>query len=588
MDAEFRLDRRDVRIALLVGAAALLVYLPALTTWFLSDDFGILTLVRQAGGLSHPLEYFQVRFYDQYYRPLGLLSHALDWTLWGQNAAAFHATNIILHALSTMLVFVLGRRFMDLTGAATAALLFGLHPANHEAVFWIAARFDLLATLFTLLALVCLFRDDGRSYVMGVACFGLALLSKESALALPIISASYDVFVRRRTWQATIGRLAPLLGLLAGYALLRAESAGLSPLGSSNRFAKLVMFAAALGAIVWIAWRSRSRAGAASGLRVSRTTAVISAIGLALVAAGGVAWPASHHRETELLGFVGYAVFYLVSPVVLPAPPAYYLDPATAVYWVGGLAAAVVVLVSLLLAARWLFAHSSGMFFAAFVAAALLPVSSMTGGTRYLYLASAGMSLLASYAWRSAAPVWRTRGTAVVAIVLALSVSQLLLAAREWRWASNMTREGLALMAFDMPPCGTRDVVLLTMPVEGRGVLTNLPNEALAATDQCAAKSFVALLRVDRDDATVEATRRADGVIELRVPRYAGNIEASRDLSTFDVPLRAVRTAQLDTRLGRLETFPNGDAQLFRLQLTPEASRATFYYYSDGRLHALR
>jgi hypothetical protein len=588
MGTEFRLDGRDVRIAVMVGAAALLVYLPALTTWFLADDFGILTLVRQAGGLSHPLDYFQVRFYDQYYRPLGLLTHAFDWTLWGQNAAAFHATNIILHAVSTMLVFVLGRRFMDAAGAATAALLFGLHPANHEAVFWIAARFDLLATLFALLALVCLFRDDGRSYVMGVACFGLALLSKESALALPMISASYDVFARRRTWQATLRRLAPLLALLAGYALLRAESAGLSPIGSSNRFAKLVMFAAALGAIVWIAWRSQRRAGAASGLRVSRTTAFTSGISLAIVAAGGVAWPATHHRAAELLGFIGYAVFYLVSPVVLPAPPAYYLDPAAEVYWVGGLAAAVAVLVSLLLAARWLFSHSSGMFFAAFAVAALLPVSSMTGGTRYLYLASAGTSLLASYVWRSAAPIWRARGTAAIALVLALSVSQLLLAAREWRWASNMTREGLALVAQDMTPCGTKDVILLTMPVEGRGVLTNLPNEALAATGQCAAKSFVALLRVDREDATVEVTRRASNVIELRVPRYAGNIEASRDLRTFDVPLRAVRVAQLDTGLGRLETFPDGDAQMFRLQLTPAASTAMFYYYSDGRLHALR
>ena len=588
MGSEFRLDRRDVRIALLVGAAALFVYLPALTTWFLADDFGILTLVRQAGGLSHPLDYFQVRFYDQYYRPLGLLSHALDWTLWGQNAMAFHATNVILHALSTMLVFVLGRRFMDAAGAAMAALLFGLHPANHEAVFWIAARFDLLATLFMLLALVCLFRDDGRAYAMGVACFGLALLSKESALALPVISAAYDVFVRRRTWQATLGRLVPLLGLLAGYALLRAASAGLSPVGSNNRLAKLLMFAVALGLILRIAWRIRTAAAASSRPPVSSKTTFLAAIGLGLIGVGAVTWPATHHRATELLGFVGYAVFYLVSPVVLPAPPAYYLDSATAIYWASGLAAAIVVLVSLLLAARWLLAHPSGTFFTAFVVAALLPVSSMTGGTRYLYLASAGTSLLAAYAWRSAAPAWRARGTAAIAIVLALSVSQLLLAAREWRWASNMTRDGLALVAQDMPPCGSKDVILLTMPVEGRGVLTNLPNEALAATGQCEAKSFVALLRVDRVDATVEVTRRSGDVIELRVPAYAGNIEASHDLRTFDVPLRAERVAQLDTRLGRLETFPEGDAQVFRLQLTPEASRATFYYYSDGRIQALR
>jgi len=585
MGTDFRLDRRDVRIALLCGAAALVAYLPSLTTWFAADDFLILPLLQRAGGVGHPLDYFRIGFYDQYYRPLALLCLGLDWNLWGLNAAGFHLSNICLHAASTMLVFALGRRFLDLPGAAAAALLFGLHPANHEAVFWIAGRFDLLATFFVLLALLLLFREDARSYALGVACFGLALLSKESALSLPMISASYDVFVRGRTWQTTVKRLIPLLVLMAIYAVLRTETAGLSPVGADRRLPKLAMFAAALAALLLAAWWRTGRSAAAKPARFSPGVAALFAGAVVLVLAGGLLWPAI--KMAEKLSFLGYAGFYLLSPVVLPAPHPYFLDPTTRVYWMAGLIVAASGVFAGLRSLGWLAERRGAAFFAAFGVAALVPVSSMTGNPRYLYLASAGVALLSAAAWRSLVPLWRARATAVLALVLAVSAVEVQVAAREWRWASEMTREGLALMARDMEPCGTKDIILLTMPEGGRGVWTNLPSESLQATGQCASRTFVALLRVVHDDATVEVTTNAGGVIDLRVPHYEGNIKASKDLSEFFY-VRPAATARIDTPIGLLEAQPDGDSMVFHLRLKDEARQAALFYYSDGRIHPVR
>ena len=150
-----------------------------------------------------------------------------------------------------------------------------------------------------------------------------------------------------------------------------------------------------------------------------------------------------------------------------------------------------------------------------------------------------------------------------------------------------MTREGLTLMASGIEPCGTRDIILLTAPANERGARSNFNNQSLEVTGPCASQTLRALLHV-RGDATVEVTASPGGVIEIRVPRYAGNIEASHDLRDFDVKLRVKRVAIVETPIGRLETRPEGDAQVFRIALDEPARTAQLYYYSERRLHAVQ
>ncbi len=80
--------------------------------------------------------------------PLTWLSHMLDWQLFGPNAGGHHATSVLLHAASSVFLFV---GFRVMTGAvwpsAFVAALFALHPLRVESVAWIAERKDVLSVL---------------------------------------------------------------------------------------------------------------------------------------------------------------------------------------------------------------------------------------------------------------------------------------------------------------------------------------------------------------------------------------------------------------------------------------------------------
>ena len=90
-----------------------------------------------------------------YWAPVMWLSHMLACQLFGLNPWGHHLINVLLHALNTVLVFLLLRR---LTGANwrswMVAALFGLHPLRVESVAWVTERKDVLSAGFGLLALV--------------------------------------------------------------------------------------------------------------------------------------------------------------------------------------------------------------------------------------------------------------------------------------------------------------------------------------------------------------------------------------------------------------------------------------------------
>jgi len=132
-----------------------------------------------------------------YYRPLPLLTFIGQTLLHGSNPLLFHLVNVLLHGLNTLLVGILcyqaSRTLAGLERghwvAAAAALVYGLHPANIEAVAWISGRFDLMLTTFLLLALLAdanVRRVWLRAVLVGVCYFGAAA-SKEMAVGFPFV-----------------------------------------------------------------------------------------------------------------------------------------------------------------------------------------------------------------------------------------------------------------------------------------------------------------------------------------------------------------------------------------------------------------
>lgn len=143
------------------------------------------------------------------YAPLTIFSFLVEHTLWGMNPAGYHFTNIALHTINAVLVFLLVRRLTasSFVGWITAAL-FLVHPVQIESVVWISSRKGLLCSMFMLGAMLARMkpeptaREEGR-YVFLLA---LALFSKAHAVVLPPIILLYDLLVRRKTIAEALPR----------------------------------------------------------------------------------------------------------------------------------------------------------------------------------------------------------------------------------------------------------------------------------------------------------------------------------------------------------------------------------------------
>lgn len=223
-----------------VFLAALLLFLPTLGHDFVWDDLSILLPNQALGDWSRLGEVLTSDFFREsdargpfdYWRPLVVLSHMVERSLFGDRPAGYHAVNVLLHAAASLLVFLLGLRALGRPAAALAAgLLFAVHPVHVEVVAWVSGRSDLLLGLFLALALLgdwqgaCTGRR--RWQALALAGFAAALGAKESAAVFPAMVAARalvlgppDEDLRGRITRA--GRAAlPFLLILGAFLLLR-------------------------------------------------------------------------------------------------------------------------------------------------------------------------------------------------------------------------------------------------------------------------------------------------------------------------------------------------------------------------------
>ena len=147
--------------------------------------------------------------YAANWHPVTWLSHMLDCQLYGLNPAGHHATNILLHAANSTLVFLLLKRTTGkLWPSAVVAALFVFHPLRLESVIWISERKDVLSVFFALLTIWAYVRhaeNDGDGkwwrrgwYWLAVFFFCLALMSKPMVVTLPPLLLLLDIWPLRR------------------------------------------------------------------------------------------------------------------------------------------------------------------------------------------------------------------------------------------------------------------------------------------------------------------------------------------------------------------------------------------------------
>ncbi len=579
------LERSAAAWSVLLVLGALALYWRAPLLGFAGDDALVLYHLKRLGGIFQPAAYFTALDFFSYYRPLGFLSFAADGALWSFSPTGFHVTNVLLHAVNGLLVFALARRVMTIRAAALAAALFIVHSSNQEAVYWVSARFDLLATLFVLATVLLATRDRAVFVGASLATFGLALLSKEAALAAPIIVGAYEVFVRRSRTGRVVVVLGLMLAVIGGYAVLRSTVGGLDPTGGASRLPKAAMLVAGIGALValshfgWERWlNARPRVSTASAL-VAVGVVVAAAVAVSLLPGAGA-------PLRQKLSFAGFASFYLFSPVVAPSPPPFFLNPATPVYWAGGLTAVVAMSGLFAFARRRVSADGVWLFIILATAGALLPVSSLTEGQRYLYLGSIGVSLgLAKWLADSGGRL-KQAATVIVGLVLVVSVWQVQMKGSDWAWATGMLSRGAALVNADLPGCDQGDVVFAVAPVGIRGVYSHFYHQTFSEDGGCEPGSYRALVRMVRADQAIEVRWEDPRTLVVRAPHYAGNFVLSADLREFAIEQRSTRSATLRTPLGLIVSRPDGDAQEVRLAVAPEVDlgRLRFYYFAEGEV----
>ncbi len=149
------------------------------------------------------------------YRPLTILTYHFTYLFVGLDPCTFHVVNVLLHGLVSALVVLVAARFGAGPPAAfLAGLLFAVHPVHVESVAWIVGRAELLAAALALLAILAHGRPGDRRplprVVLAALLYGLAAISKETALPLPALFFLLDLHDRDpRRLQRALLRLAP-------------------------------------------------------------------------------------------------------------------------------------------------------------------------------------------------------------------------------------------------------------------------------------------------------------------------------------------------------------------------------------------
>lgn len=195
-------------IAILIGV----IYANTLnTSWHLDDEPNILnnnrahlTQISYRGIIdsmhAHP------RDTGKLYRPVAMLTFALNWRFCKNSVVGYHVVNIVIHLTCCILLFLTITRLFECPNivgydrrdchfiAMLAAVLWAVHPIQTQAVTYIVQRMASLSTLFFLLALYLYLgarinttiKNTWWKYGCSLICFLLAFGSKENALLFPL------------------------------------------------------------------------------------------------------------------------------------------------------------------------------------------------------------------------------------------------------------------------------------------------------------------------------------------------------------------------------------------------------------------
>ena len=210
--------RTAALVAIAFAAAAVALYLPALSLELAGDDY---QWVQHAHRALHSPRLLLADL-DTFYRPASTWTLALDRLVWGLRPGGYHLTNVLLHALAAAGLALASRRLGLGAGAALAAgALWLATPFTSEPAIAVAIRFEDLLLLCWLALVAAWPRGDepwttGRRAAVAAATV-LAAASKETWVVTGLLVIALERGQRRSTWRATFVGAAPFVAAAALY-----------------------------------------------------------------------------------------------------------------------------------------------------------------------------------------------------------------------------------------------------------------------------------------------------------------------------------------------------------------------------------
>ena len=228
--ARLEVALRTKAVSWLAFVVALAIFSPSLRSEFIRDDPWQIVKNQQIQSWDYLPRLFSTHLWSQagteyavhFYRPLFSVWMLVVNTFGGLSSVWWHFCSMLLHALTTLLVYRLCEKFLESRVAALlAALLFAVHPIHVDAVSWVSASNEILFTAFALGAILVLVAPEVSSsrIASSAALYAAALLTKETAIAVMPVLLLVVLFRGKRRSVVRAGVW--YLSVTAGYFIVR-------------------------------------------------------------------------------------------------------------------------------------------------------------------------------------------------------------------------------------------------------------------------------------------------------------------------------------------------------------------------------
>jgi tetratricopeptide (TPR) repeat protein len=243
---KFSNPKRTLVLALIIGLIGFSIYSNTFSHGYVLDDFSAIkenNIVKQ-GNKAIP-EIFKTSYRQGYlsvkdglYRPLSLVTYAIEWNYYPNKPSLSHFVNVILYAITGMLLFIMLRLLFTFTGsfkkgetiAFIASLLFIVHPLHTEVVANIKSRDEILCFLFMVCSFITVFKyiesQKVKYLVIGLIFFMLSLLSKETSITFLALLPLAVHFFTSSTLKKNIAITAFFIGTALVYLYIRNKVLG--------------------------------------------------------------------------------------------------------------------------------------------------------------------------------------------------------------------------------------------------------------------------------------------------------------------------------------------------------------------------